>query len=90
MSTRIWITDEIELRVRKKGDPTPWAKIPLTVLNNLPPQAPKRPWSRVDSIERRRPATPAITPAKKTTEHKASNQTEFSNIYDILEDNSQE
>ena len=89
VATRIWLTDEIELRVRQKGDETPWSKILPNVLTNLPPQAPKRHLAINDMLERRRPNTPQFQHAQEKSAQLAKNQTQISNIYDILDDNCQ-
>ena len=89
VATRIWITNDIELRVRKKGDETPWSKISPNVLNNLPPQAPKRLLGRLDMLERRRPVTPLVPHAQQKPAQTPNRQLEISNIWDILDDNCQ-
>ena len=63
-ATRVWITDDIRLRVRKKGDTTPWSQIEPENLINLPPQAPIK--ARLDNdkdlMEKQTPPTPMFTP----------------------------
>ena len=56
--TRIWIGTDLELRAKKKGDPTSWASITPIELHNLPPQTAKRVWSKIDMVEKRTPITP--------------------------------
>ena len=58
MMTRIWISSEIELRAKKKDDPTSWASISPISLTNLPDQAPKKPWKQLDVLDYRTPETP--------------------------------
>ena len=95
VSTRIWLTTDIELRVRKKGDPTPWGRIDKVVLKDLPVQAPKRSWPRSDLLNKRRPETPRIFPSNKSPAHKSpiklsSSQLKIQNIYTVLDDDCQE
>ena len=90
VSTRIWFTNEIELRVRQKSDSTPWVKILPTTIENLPPLAPKCPWSKFEPVERRRPFTPSVVRSEVIPVSKETNQTEIRNIYTLLDDNCQE
>ena len=61
LQTKIWINEDIELRVRKKGDPTPWAKIPKEELLNLPDQTPKNTRStNYNPLTENTPQTPRI------------------------------
>ena len=88
LSTRIWLTTDIELRVRRKGDTTAWGKIPTTVLKDLPAQAPKRPWPRSDFLSKHRPETPRI-PVSRIPDSSKNNQLQIENIYTALADNCQ-
>ena len=100
VATRIWLTSDIELRVRKKGDPTPWSKIDKVILIDLPAQAPKKTWPKPDMVNRRRPETPRLLPTSKSSTKKspaskvpmsASNKKfQIENVYTLLEDNCQE
>ena len=42
IATKIWINDDVELRTKNKSDSTPWTLVPITILENLPPQAPRK------------------------------------------------
>ena len=75
--TRIWISTDIELRAKKKGDSSSWASIPPILLPSLPPQAPKRPWKNLDVLDQRTPATPYFT----------SEDIRTFNSFNLLEDN---
>ena len=92
VSTRIWLTTEIELCVRRKGDMTPWSKIDKVIMNDLPAQAPNRSRLNADMLEKRRPITPfepQTKVPKVTKEKKNSNKLQIQHFYDILEDNCQ-
>ena len=94
LSTRIWLTNDIELRVRRKGDTTAWGRIEKVVLNDLPEQAPKRPWPKPDYVSRHRPETPRFPFEKSALNNKTStsatnNQLQIDNIWNLLDDNCQ-
>ena len=86
LATRIWITNEFELRVRTKGDNTPWSLIKKVVMNDLPAQGAKNVHPRLDLLSKRTPLTPLL-PAQLTAAPKMKSQIE--NIYSVLEDNCQ-
>ena len=57
-TTRIWIAQDFELRVRERGSNTPWANIPPELLTNLPSQAPRKQFKYTDSTDKLTPPTP--------------------------------
>ena len=58
ITTRIWIQDDFQLRIRKKGNPMPWSHIDPVKLTNLPPQDPKKVHAPSDMMDKRVPPTP--------------------------------
>ena len=48
------------MRVRNRGDLTPWGQIDPEILSNLPPQAPRKPKVAKDLMSARTPPTPRI------------------------------
>ena len=80
MATRVWVSDDFELRVRKKGDTTPWAVIKPEILENLPDQDPKVTKHDSDKMDRRRPKTPRETNNPEVTLTRFNS----SNIYNLL------
>ena len=80
LATRVWVSDDFELRVRKKGDSTPWSAIKPEVLDNLPDQEPKVDKIDNDKMDKRRPLTPRILKNPQVS------QTSFEseNIYNLL------
>ena len=57
-TTRIWIGDDFQLRVRVRGSRTPWSNIVPEKMPILPPQAPKKAKGVSDLMDARRPTTP--------------------------------
>ena len=57
-TTRVWIRDDFELRVRERGSKTPWANIIPEALTNLPAQAPRKPRKSIDTTDKNTPPTP--------------------------------
>ena len=87
MATRIWITNDFELRARRKGDKTPWSMIPKVVMNNLLAQGPKSDRLRSDLLNKRTPPTPFLLPPKIAKAPTMSKQIE--GFYAVLEDDCQ-
>ena len=69
-TTRIWITNDFELRVRERGSETLWSHIAPEMLPPLPPQAPRKAVGSIDMRDQRRPHTPFVatpqTPSSTT------------------------
>ena len=82
MATRVWVSDDFELRARKKGDTTPWAAIKPEILENLPDQDPKVTKHDNDKMDRRRPKTPRDPVAPQIT----FTRFDSSNIYNLLDE----
>ena len=59
-TTRLWITDDFELRVRERGSYTPWSQIVPEKLPQLPPQAPRKTHIPSDLRDRNTPPTPRL------------------------------
>ena len=59
-TTRIWVGEDFELRVRQRGSKTPWANIIPVKLLNLPAQAPRKPRTEIDLMDKRTPSTPRV------------------------------
>ena len=79
-ATRIWVADDFQLRVRKKGDLTPWSLITPEVLINLPEQDPKVVKLITDIKDKRRPITPKICNNPQIVH----SSFESENIYNLL------
>ena len=78
-TTRLWISDDFELRVRERGSCTPWGHITPELLPQLPPQAPKKEHTTSDIRDKLRPITPRFPSDNNPT------QSEHSvNIYNNL------
>ena len=75
--TRIWITTDFELRAKRKGNNASWASISPILLPNLPAQAPKRDWNKMDVLDQRTPPTP----------YYQSEDIRTFNNFNLLEDN---
>ena len=58
-TTRVWIGEDFQLRVRDRGDTTPWTQISPEAVGDLPPQDPKVRKSPIDHMDTRRPFTPS-------------------------------
>ena len=54
-SSKIWITDKFELRLRPKGDFTPWSRIPQESLEQLPKQTGTKPKNNILGSQQHRP-----------------------------------
>ena len=61
ITTRIWITNDIELRTRQWNDNRPWVEIEPMEIPNLPKQAPKRFKQPNDVWDSNTPQTPFLT-----------------------------
>ena len=57
-TTRLWIAEDFELRVRERGSSTPWSHIIPEKLPQLPPQAPRKMHIPSDLRDMKRPQTP--------------------------------
>ena len=80
MATRIWITNDFELRVRKKGDSTQWSLITPETLPNLPEQDEKSEKFVTDLMDKRRPITPKTFDAPQITFSRFDSE----NLYNLL------
>ena len=80
MATRIWVNEDFELRVRKKGESTPWSAIKPEHLENLPEQEPKVVKMDNDKMDIRRP----ITPRECQNPQIIHTSFESENIYNLL------
>ena len=57
-TTRIWIGEDFQLRVRERGSKTPWSHLIPETLSNLPPQDPRKPFMNTGTMDKQTPPTP--------------------------------